>query len=215
MLKSLLIANRGEIACRIIRSCKKLGIRSIAAYSEADADALHVRMADESIKIGGPVASDSYLRIKRLVSAAKKMNADAVHPGYGFLSENPAFVQALNNEGIGFVGPSAEIIRDMGDKIQARKLAKEAGVPVVPGTEGEMSDSEAMVEAQRIGFPIMVKAADGGGGMGIRSVENQGQLLASMAQARTQAENSFGSSRVYLEKRIDGASHVEVQVLAD
>ena len=215
MLKSLLIANRGEIACRIIRSCKKLGIRSIAAYSEADADALHVRMADESIKIGGPVASDSYLRIKRLVSAAKKMNTDAVHPGYGFLSENPAFVQALNNEGIGFVGPSAEIIRDMGDKIQARKLAKEAGVPVVPGTEGEMSDSEAMVEAQRIGFPIMVKAADGGGGMGIRSVENQGQLLASMAQARTQAENSFGSSRVYLEKRIDGASHVEVQVLAD
>ena len=215
MLKSLLIANRGEIACRIIRTCQKLGIRSIAAYSEADADSLHVKMADDSIKIGGPVASDSYLRIKRIVSAAKKMHADAVHPGYGFLSENPSFVQALEDEGIGFVGPSAEIIRDMGDKIQARKLAKQAGVPVVPGTEGEMTDTEATIEAQRIGFPLMVKAADGGGGMGIRSVENQGQLLSSMAQARTQAENSFGSSRVYLEKRIDGASHVEVQVLAD
>ena len=120
MLKSLLIANRGEIACRIIRTCQKLGIRSIAAYSEADADSLHVKMADDSIKIGGPVASDSYLRIKRIVSAAKKMHADAVHPGYGFLSENPSFVQALEDEGIGFVGPSAEIIRDMGDKTLMR-----------------------------------------------------------------------------------------------
>ena len=215
MLKRLLIANRGEIACRIIRTCRRLGVETVAVYSEADEGALHVRMADEAIKIGDAPAPDSYLRIDRIVGAAKKAKVDAVHPGYGFLSENPALVEALDKEGIGFVGPSADIIRAMGDKVQARKLAKEAGVPVIPGTDGELDDADAMVEAQRVGYPLMVKAADGGGGMGIRAVEVQSQLLGALAQARAQAQGSFGSSRVYLERRVDGASHVEVQILAD
>ena len=215
MLKRLLIANRGEIACRIIRTCRRLGVETVAVYSDADSGALHVRMADEAIKIGDAPARDSYLRIDRIVGAAKKAKVDAVHPGYGFLSENPALAEALTKEGIGFVGPKADVIRVMGDKVQARALAKEAGVPVIPGTDGELADADAMIEAQRVGYPLMVKAADGGGGMGIRAVEYQSQLLGALAQARAQAQSSFGSSRVYLERRVDGASHVEVQILAD
>ncbi len=215
MFERVLIANRGEIACRVIRTCKRLGIETVAVYSEADADALHVRMADQAIKIGDAPARDSYLRIDRVVGAAKKAKADAVHPGYGFLSENPAFAEAVVKEGIAFVGPSADVIRSMGDKTQARQLAKAAGVPVIPGTDGEIDDVDAMVEAQRIGYPLMVKAADGGGGMGIRVVEHEAALAEALARARDQAENFFGSRRVYLERRVDGASHVEVQVFGD
>ena len=215
MFERVLIANRGEIACRVIRTCKRLGIETVAVYSEADADALHVRMADQAIKIGDPPARDSYLRIDRIIGAAKKAKADAIHPGYGFLSENPAFAEAVVKEGIVFIGPSADVIRSMGDKTQARQLAKAAGVPVIPGTDGELDDVEAIVEAQRIGYPLMVKAADGGGGMGIRVVEHEAALADALAGARDQAESSFGSRRVYLERRVDGASHVEVQVFGD
>ena len=215
MFKRVLIANRGEIACRVIRTCRRLGVQSVAAYSEADADALHVRMADEAVKIGGAPASDSYLRIDRIVAAAKKVKADAVHPGYGFLSENPAFVEAVEAAKIAFVGPSASVIKQMGDKVEARGLALLADVPVIPGTDGEVSATDALAEARRVGFPLMVKAADGGGGMGIRAVEREEDLLDALEQARTQAGNFFGSDRVYLERRVDGASHVEVQILGD
>jgi acetyl-CoA carboxylase biotin carboxylase subunit len=215
MFERVLIANRGEIACRVIRTCKRLGIETVAVYSEADADALHVRMADQAIEIGDPPARDSYLRIDRIIGAAKKAKADAIHPGYGFLSENPAFAEAVAKEGIVFIGPSADVIRSMGDKTQARQLAQAAGVPVIPGTDGEIDDIEAIVEAQRIGYPLMVKAADGGGGMGIRVVEHEAALADALSGARAQAENSFGSRRVYLERRVDGASHVEVQVFGD
>ena len=215
MFKRVLIANRGEVACRVIRTCRRLGIQSVAAYSEADADALHVRMADEAVKIGGAPAADSYLRIDRIVAAAKKVKADAVHPGYGFVSENPAFVEAVEAAKIAFVGPSASVIKQMGDKVEARGLALLADVPVIPGTDGEVDATDALAEARRIGFPLMVKAADGGGGMGIRAVEREEDLLDALEQARTQAGNFFGSDRVYLERRIDGASHVEVQILGD
>ena len=215
MFERVLIANRGEIACRVIRTCKRLGIETVAVYSQADADALHVRMADQAIEIGDPAARDSYLRIDRIIGAAKKAKADAIHPGYGFLSENPAFAEAVAKEGIVFIGPSADVIRSMGDKTQARQLAQAAGVPVIPGTDGEIDDMEAIVEAQRIGYPLMVKAADGGGGMGIRVVEHEAALADALVGARAQAENSFGSRRVYLERRVDGASHVEVQVFGD
>ena len=215
MFKRVLIANRGEIACRVIRTCRRLGIETVAAYSEADAEALHVRMADEAVKIGGAPAADSYLRIDRIVAAAKKVKADAIHPGYGFLSENPSFVEAVEAAKIAFIGPSASVIKQMGDKVEARGLALLADVPVIPGTDGEVSASDALTEARRVGFPLMVKAADGGGGMGIRAVEREEDLLDALEQARAQAGNFFGSDRVYLERRIDGASHVEVQVIGD
>ena len=215
MFSKLLIANRGEIACRIIRACKKLGIQAAAVYSEADEKALHVRMADEAVKIGGPEASDSYLRGDRIISAAKKVKADAIHPGYGFLSENASFVRAVEKAGITFVGPSSELIAQMGDKVMARRVAKEAGIPVIPGTDDAIEDTEAVAAARVIGYPLMVKAADGGGGLGIRSVEHEQELVVALERARAQAESSFGSNRVYLERRVDHASHVEVQVLGD
>ena len=215
MFESVLIANRGEIACRIIRTCRTLGVRTVAVYSDADKDALHVQMADQAVRIGEAEASDSYLRHDRLVSAARKAKADAVHPGYGFLSENPTFVEEVEKAGLAFIGPSAGVIRQMGDKVQARRLARSANVPVIPGTDGEIDDADAMLEAQRIGYPLMVKAADGGGGMGIRAVRSEADLAGALERARAQAKGAFGSTRVYLERLIENASHVEVQVLAD
>jgi acetyl-CoA carboxylase, biotin carboxylase subunit len=211
----VLIANRGEIACRVIRTCQKLGIKTVAIYSDADEKALHVRMADESVHIGPSQASESYLRGDLIIKAAKKTKAQAIHPGYGFLSEAPAFARAVEKAGLAFIGPSGDIIEQMGDKVAARKTAVAAGVPVVPGTDGEIDDSEAEEWARKIGFPLMVKAADGGGGMGIRVVREASELVTAIATARRQAQNSFGSSRVYLERRVENASHVEVQVFGD
>ncbi|MBM3939508.1 MAG: acetyl-CoA carboxylase biotin carboxylase subunit [SAR202 cluster bacterium] len=215
MFKKVLIANRGEIACRVIRACHKVGIQAAVVYSDADADALHVRMADEAVRIGPPPARESYLRIPNIIKAAKKIKADAIHPGYGFLSEKPEFVKAAEDAGLAFIGPSAKAMEQMGDKVMARKLAKAAGVPVIPGTEGTVSDRAAAKAAKGIGFPLMVKAADGGGGMGIRVVERPEDLATALERARAQAAGAFDSSRVYLEKRIVKASHIEVQVMGD
>ncbi|MEK9659589.1 MAG: acetyl-CoA carboxylase biotin carboxylase subunit [Chloroflexota bacterium] len=215
MFSKLLIANRGEIACRVIRTAKRMGIATVAIYSDADAEALHVKMADEAVRIGPPSAAESYLNSSAILKAAKKVKAEAIHPGYGFLSENAGFVRAVEKAGLAFVGPNADVITQMGDKVQARKLAKEAGVPVIPGTEGEITDAEAEAAALEIGFPLMIKAADGGGGMGIRVVREMGELALALERARSQAQGAFGSSRVYIERRVENASHVEVQVLGD
>ncbi len=215
MFSSVLVANRGEIACRVIRTCQKLGIEAVAVYSDADAKALHVRMADRAVNIGGAPAAESYLNTASIIRAARRSKAQAIHPGYGFLSENPAFVEAVEKAGLAFVGPSSKIIQQMGDKVMARKLAKDAGVPVIPGTEGEIEDAEAPAAAAKIGYPLMIKAADGGGGMGIRLVRDPLELEQALERARAQAQGAFGSSRVYIERRVEHASHVEVQVLGD
>lgn len=215
MFKKILIANRGEIACRVINTCRRLGIGTVAIYSESDAEALHVRLADESYCIGPAELNQSYLHIPRIIQAAKKSKADAIHPGYGFLSENRAFVHACQETGINFIGPSAEVMRLMGDKVVARRLAKEAGLPLVPGTEEEVDDVRAAKEARRIGFPLMVKAADGGGGIGIRRVDSPEELEQSLQRSRSLAQGAFGSNRMYLERLISPAAHIEVQIIAD
>lgn len=215
MFSKVLIANRGEIACRVICTCRRLGITTVAVYSEADAGSLHVREADEAYCIGSPPPSESYLNIRRIVRVAKKCHADAVHPGYGFLSENPRFARALEKAKIRFIGPTPEAISRMKDKVRARALAREAGVPIVPGTETEVSDRHALARAAEIGFPLLVKAAEGGGGIGMHVVEHPDALAAIMERARRTAKNAFGSGRLYLERYLPGASHVEVQVLAD
>jgi acetyl-CoA carboxylase biotin carboxylase subunit len=215
MFSKLMITNRGEIACRVIRTCKKMGIRTIAVYSDADSGALHVQMADEAAPIGPAIAAESYLNTDRILKAAKLYGADAIHPGYGFLSENTSFVRAVESSGISFIGPSAKAISQMGDKIAARKIAKAAGVPVIPGTNKAIANNEAVEEARQIGYPLMIKAADGGGGIGIRVVTSEIELITALERARSQAQASFGSNRMYIEKQIQPASHVEVQILAD
>lgn len=211
----ILIANRAEIACRVIRTCRWMGISTVAVYSEADANALHVQQADEGVLIGPPPASESYLNIEAIIQAAQESGAQAVHPGYGFLSENPAFVLACQEAGITFIGPSPEAMVRMGDKVLARQLAAEAGLSLLPGTEADITDGEALDEALKIGFPIMVKATEGGGGIGIRLVLTPEELPEALKQASSLGQSAFGSSRVYLEKYLEGSSHVEVQVLAD
>ena len=215
MFTKVLIANRGEIACRVIRTCQKMGIRSVAVYSDADEKALHVQMADEKVHIGESPASESYLNVESIIKAAKKSKAQAVHPGYGFLSEAPAFARAVEEAGLTFIGPSADVIARMGDKVAARKAAMAANVPIVPGSDGEIEDSEAAEWGRTIGFPLMVKAVDGGGGMGIRVVRKPEELGEALVSARNQAEHSFGSRRMYLERRVENGSHVEVQVFGD
>ena len=215
MFSSVLIANRGEIACRVIRTCQKLGIEAIAVYSDADEKSLHVQMADRAVHIGDAPAADSYLNIGSIIKAARKVKAEAIHPGYGFLSENPSFVDAVEKAGMVFIGPSSDLIAKMGDKVMARSIAKEAGVPVIPGTEETVEDADAEIVAREIGFPLMIKAADGGGGMGIRIVREPSQLAEAIERARAQAQGAFGSSRVYIERRVENASHVEVQIFGD
>ena len=215
MFSKVLIANRGEIACRVIRTCRRLGISTVAIYSEADEKALHVRMADEAFRVGPAPAAESYLRIDRIVGVARRTKADAIHPGYGFLSENPRFVEMVEAAGISFVGPQARIIGAMGDKVEARRQAEEAGVPVVPGTGRAIEDVEAVPAARAIGYPLMIKAVDGGGGMGIRFVHEEGELVAALARARGQAQSAFGSAQVYMERYIPGAAHIEVQIIGD
>ncbi|QCU72521.1 acetyl/propionyl/methylcrotonyl-CoA carboxylase subunit alpha [Luteimonas yindakuii] len=216
MFDSVLIANRGEIACRVIRTCRRLGIRTIAVYSEADAQALHVRMADEAWPIGGPRPQDSYLRGDAILEVARARGAQAIHPGYGFLSENADFAEAVEAAGIRFIGPSAASMRKMGSKAGAKDLMDAAGVPVVPGYTGEDQDAEALArEAQRIGFPLMIKAAHGGGGKGMRIVRAADEFAAALESCQREAANAFGRDRVLLERYIEQPRHIEIQVFGD
>jgi acetyl-CoA carboxylase biotin carboxylase subunit len=211
----VLVANRGEIAVRVIRACRELGLASVAVYSTADQEALHVRRADEAVCIGPPHARESYLNIPALLQAARQAGADAVHPGYGFLAENPEFAAACREEGLVFVGPSPEAIEAMGDKAEARRLAASAGVPTIPGTDGGVSVEEAVEFAASIGYPVMIKAAAGGGGRGIRTAHHETGLVEMVAQAAMEADAAFGDGSLYLEKALVEARHVEVQVLGD
>lgn len=212
----ILIANRGEIACRVIRTARDMGYRTVAVHSDADADALHVRMADEAVRIGPPPVRDSYLNIEALLAAASATGADAVHPGYGFLSENADFARACEGAGLVFIGPGADAIHAMGNKAAAKRLMIEAGVPCVPGYEGaDQSDATLTAQAERIGFPLMVKAAAGGGGRGMRLVARPEDVAKSIATARSEATNAFGSGELILERAIVDARHVEVQVFGD
>jgi acetyl-CoA carboxylase, biotin carboxylase subunit len=216
MFDKILIANRGEIALRVLRACKELGIATVAVHSTADADAMHVRLADESVCIGPPAAKDSYLNIYALVSACEITGADAVHPGYGFLSENARFAEILAEHKIHFIGPRADHIRLMGDKIEAKRTAQRLGIPVVPGSEGGVgSDAEARAIAQDIGFPVLIKAAAGGGGRGMKVARHEGELSTALSTARAEAKAAFGDDAVYLEKYLERPRHIEIQVLGD
>ncbi|HYZ06033.1 MAG TPA: acetyl-CoA carboxylase biotin carboxylase subunit [Rubrobacter sp.] len=215
MFEKVLVANRGEIALRIVRACQELGVAAVAVYSDADESALHVRHADEAVRIGPPPAGKSYLNVEALIDAAKETDAEAVHPGYGFLAENAAFAAACREAGLTFVGPSAEAIQKMGNKSAARRLAREAKVPVVPGSDDASSADEAAETAGGIGYPIMVKAAAGGGGRGIRVAEDEDELRKAVQVARREAEAAFGDGTLYLEKLLVAPRHVEVQVMGD
>jgi 3-methylcrotonyl-CoA carboxylase alpha subunit len=216
MFNKILIANRGEIACRIIRTARRLGIRTVAVYSDADANALHVTMADEARRIGRAPARESYLSIARVLDAARSSGAQAIHPGYGFLSENPDFAQACQDAGVVFIGPSAKSIRAIGDKAAAKAIMQGAGIPIVPGYHGEAQDAARFQEeAQRIGYPILVKAAAGGGGRGMRVVPEASALAAALDSARREAQSAFGNGRLILEKYLAGPRHIEVQVFGD
>jgi acetyl-CoA carboxylase, biotin carboxylase subunit len=215
VFEKVLVANRGEIALRVVRACQELGVAAVAVYSDADESALHVRHADEAVRIGPPPAGKSYLDVEALIDAAKESGAEAVHPGYGFLAENAAFAAACREAGLTFVGPSAEAIEKMGNKSAARRLAREAKVPVVPGSDDASSADEAAQTAGGIGYPIMVKAAAGGGGRGIRVAEDEDELRKAVQVARREAEAAFGDGTLYLEKLLVAPRHVEVQVMGD
>ena len=216
LFSKLLIANRGEIAYRVMRTAKALGIATVAVYSDADATAPHVLMADEAVHIGPPPSRDSYLQAERIIQAAKDGGAEAIHPGYGFLSENAGFVEAVQAAGLTFVGPDVHAIQVMGDKIESKALAKSAGVSCVPGTDGAVSDiDEAMAEAEKIGYPVMVKASAGGGGKGMRVIESAEELPDGMRAAMSEAQTAFGDSRVFIEKFVVQPRHIEIQLLAD
>ncbi len=217
MFKKLLVANRGTIAIRIIRACHELGLKTLAVYSTADKDALHVRMADEAVCIGPPAAEQSYLNIPAIVSAALTYGADAVHPGYGFLSENGDFAEACYRSGLAFVGPRARHIRLMGDKPRARRIMKRAGVPILPGSEGTgVSElKQAQADAKRLGFPVLIKAAAGGGGKGMRIARDAAELARLFPLAQAESEAAFNSRTMYLEKFLEHARHVEFQIVAD
>jgi acetyl-CoA carboxylase, biotin carboxylase subunit len=214
-VRRVLVANRGEIALRVIRSCRELELETVAVYSDADETALHVRKADEAIRIGKAAARHSYLNHEALIDAAERTGADAVHPGYGFLSENAEFARRCETAGLTWVGPPAAAIEQMGDKAAARKLAEEARVPIVPGTEGTVAADDAVAAADGIGYPVMIKAAGGGGGRGIRIARNDAELDSGAKAAAREAEAAFGNPALYLENLIEGPRHVEVQVLAD
>ncbi|MDH5188188.1 MAG: acetyl-CoA carboxylase biotin carboxylase subunit [Rhodospirillaceae bacterium] len=214
--KKILIANRGEIACRVIRSAREMGIKTVAIYSEADIDALHVSHADEAVCVGPPPSSESYLNIKSIMNAIKQTGAEAVHPGYGFLSENAAFGRALKKAGITFIGPNELAIKAMGDKIESKKLAEKNGVNVIPGhTAALKNEKEALSVAKKIGYPVMLKASAGGGGKGMRVCKNETDVIEAFVSAVREAKSSFGDDRVFMEKYIENPRHIEIQVLAD
>jgi len=216
MFDKILIANRGEIALRILRACKELGIATVAVHSTADADAMHVRLADESVCIGPPPVKESYLNIPSLLAACEITGADAVHPGYGFLAENARFAEILEEHNVHFIGPRPEHIRLMGDKIEAKRTAKRLGIPVVPGSEGGVgADKEATAIALEIGFPVLIKAAAGGGGRGMKAARSAAELPPALAVARAEAKAAFGDDAVYLEKYLERPRHIEIQVLGD
>jgi acetyl-CoA carboxylase biotin carboxylase subunit len=216
MFEKILVANRGEIAVRIIRACKELNIRTVAVYSEADANSMHVQMADEAICIGKPASSESYLRIDRIISAAEIADVDAIHPGYGFLSENAHFADVCESCNIRFIGPSSRAMNALEDKASSRALAKKAGVPPPTGSEGPVeNEPDAIATAKRIGYPVMIKAIAGGGGRGMRAAHNDVSLVKGYHTARSEAEKSFGNSGVYIEKYIENCHHIEFQILGD
>lgn len=217
MLKKILIANRGEIALRILRACHELGIKTVAVYSNADRDLLHVHLADEAVCIGPASSSESYLNIPAVLSAAEITGADAIHPGYGFLAENADFVEQVENSGFTFIGPDAQTIRTMGDKIAAIRTMKHAGIPCVPGSDGPLSKNEAEIFAlaEKIGYPIIIKAAAGGGGRGMRVVYSEAELINSIAMTRAEATSAFGDGTIYMEKFLQNPRHIEIQIIGD
>jgi acetyl-CoA carboxylase biotin carboxylase subunit len=216
LFKKVLVANRGEIALRIIRACQELGIPTVAVHSEADADSLHVRFADEAVCIGPPRGSDSYLNMVRMIAAAEVTGADAIHPGYGFLAENPEFAEICESCNISFIGPKADVIRKMGHKSVAKETMKKAGVPVIPGSEGVLKDfNQAKQLVEEIGYPIMLKAVAGGGGRGMRIVSNASELEMNFMMASAESEGAFGNSDLYLEKFIANPRHIEIQIMGD
>ncbi len=216
MFQKVLIANRGEIAVRIIRACHDLGIRTVAVYSEADRDSLHVKLADEAFCIGPPAAADSYLNLPNIMSTAELLGVDAIHPGYGFLAENAHFAEICADVKIAFIGPTAAAIQKMGNKVQARSLMRKAGVPVIPGSDGPVNGEQQALEiAHVVGFPLMLKAASGGGGRGMRAVHTREDMRAALAVAQQEAEAAFGDGQLYIEKYVEEPRHIEIQVLAD
>ena len=215
MFTKILIANRGEIACRIIRTCQKLDIKTVAIYSTVDQQALHVKLADEAVLIGEAPPHDSYLNMAKILDAAKQSGAQAIHPGYGFLSENADFARLCQQAGICFVGPTPDVIESMGDKLHSRKLARKAGLPILPGSDEAVANDNAATKAWELGFPLMVKAAEGGGGIGIHIIESQEELMPLIDRTRQVAESAFGSSRLFFERYLKGASHIEVQLIGD
>ena len=217
MLDKVLIANRGEIALRVLRACKELGIRTVAVHSTADRDLMHVRLSDESVCIGPPSASESYLNVPAIIAAMELTDANGVHPGYGFLSENADFAEQVENSGFIFIGPTAETIRMMGDKVSAIELMRAAGVPTVPGSNGPLDDNRdrTLTLAKEIGYPVIIKAAAGGGGRGMRVVHNEAALLKAIHITQTEAKSFFGDGTVYLEKFLENPRHVEIQVIGD
>jgi acetyl-CoA carboxylase, biotin carboxylase subunit len=216
VFKKILIANRGEIALRVIRACKEMGIKTVAVHSTADANSLHVRFADESVCIGPPKSSDSYLNVPSIISAAEITDAEAIHPGYGFLAENSSFAEICNSTGIRFIGPSPESIKQMGDKARARETAQKAGVPVLPGSNGVVTEESSAIEiARELGFPVIVKAAAGGGGKGMRVVMDESEFANAFVMAQTEALAAFSNADVYIEKYILQPRHIEIQIIAD
>lgn len=216
MFSSVLIANRGEIAVRVIRACKELGIETIAVYSTADRDSLHVKMADRAVCIGGPAARDSYLNMSNLIAAARNLGAEAIHPGYGFLAENPHFANLCQTHGIKFIGPQADVIEALGDKAKAREIARAAGVPLVPGSDGVVHNYEEAEEiAENIGYPVIIKASAGGGGKGMRLAHSPKGLKEALITARLEAGAAFGNEDLYIEKYIEEPRHIEIQILGD
>lgn len=216
MIKKILIVNRGEIAVRIIKACRELHLTSAALYSDADRNSLHVRLADEAFLIGDSPSSESYLNIPKIINLAREINADAIHPGYGFLSENAEFIEAVENAGIIFIGPSSSSVRLMGDKTSARRLMSESNVPIVPGTVNPITSIEAgKAEAEKIGYPVLLKASAGGGGKGMRKIGNAGEFESALHSAKNESLKAFGSDEVYIEKFIENPKHIEVQIIAD
>ena len=216
MFEKILIANRGEIAVRIIRACREMGIKTLAVYSEADANSMHVQLADEAICIGPAPSAESYLKIDRIISAAEVGDVEAIHPGFGFLAENAHFAEVCENCNIKFIGPRSSVIKMMGDKAVARETARKAGAPIVPGSDGPItSEQDAIKLAKKIGYPVIVKAVGGGGGRGMRIAHNDVSLVKGFHTARTEAERAFANPSVYIEKYIEMPRHIEVQILGD